>query len=594
MKLDDLTATPGVTRLDTTFTRDLPDRRTTLRVGDSVTGGGAFAFPVRFAGVQYGTNFGTDPAFVPFPLPTIGGLARQESAVDLLINDLERVKSNVPAGPFSISNLPVVTGSGEVQLRVTDLLGRQQVVTQPYYVSSRLLKPGLHDFSYEAGFERKHYGDESFDYGQALAAATERYGFSDHVTGEAHAEAAPDQQSVAAGGSYLLGRWGVVTTGAGVSQHHAEAGGMVEVGYEYEGRRFNFGARTRAQTSGFAQIGEDDGVTRTDQLNLGFDLGRAGSLGVLFLNREADRHDEVTTAVATYSHPLGPGLVSFRAAELVRPDSDLTVTAAYVLPLGTTRTVSTEVEERDGDVRGRVQYHQGRGASDLGLDYRLGADVGTGSDQSVDARLNYQTRVGTAEVDAQQVGGSTRVQGDVNGSVTLLDGHVGFSRQVGRAFGLVALPGYPNVRVYVDNREAGRTDQSGYLLVPGLRPYEANKVKLAVADLPIDAQLKGNEVTAVPFDSSGVRIGFDLDRAKAATAVLRDADGHPLPAGLALASADGGVKVTVAKNGFAQVDGIGAEPAKVEGAVGSRRFACEIPAPRVAELLPDLGEVTCR
>ena len=95
-----------------------------------MTGGGAFAFPVRFAGVQYGTNFGTDPAFVPFPLPTIGGLARQELAVDLLINDLERVKSNVPAGPFSISNLPVLTGSGEVQLRVTDLLGRQQVVTQ--------------------------------------------------------------------------------------------------------------------------------------------------------------------------------------------------------------------------------------------------------------------------------------------------------------------------------------------------------------------------------------------------------------------------------------------------------------------------------
>ena len=123
---------------------------------------------------------------------------------------------------------------------------------------------------------------------------------------------------------------------------------------------------------------------------------------------------------------------------------------------------------------------------------------------------------------------------------------------------------------------------------------EANKVKLAVADLPIDAQLKGNEVTAVPFDNSGVRIGFDLDRAKAATAVLRDADGHPLPAGLALASADGGVKVTVAKNGFAQVDGIGTEPAKVEGAVGSRRFACEIPPPRVAEFLPDLGEVTCR
>jgi outer membrane usher protein len=115
-----------------------------------------------------------------------------------------------------------------------------------------------------------------------------------------------------------------------------------------------------------------------------------------------------------------------------------------------------------------------------------------------------------------------------------------------------------------------------------------------VDDLPIDAQLKGSEVTAVPYDNSGVRIGFDLDKTKAATVTLRDADGHPLPAGLNLASADGGVKVQVAKGGFAQVDGIGAEPARVAGEVGSRRFECEIPAPRVAELLPDLGEVTCR
>ena len=40
----------------------------------------------------------------------------------------------------------------------------------------------------------------------------------------------------------------------------------------------------------------------------------------------------------------------------------------------------------------------------------------------------------------------------------------------------------------------------------------------------------------------------------------------------------------------------GTEPAKVEGAVGSRRFACEIPAPRVAEhaskRLDELGVVS--
>jgi outer membrane usher protein len=160
---------------------------------------------VRFGGLQYATNFGTDPGFVTFPLPAIGGLAEQDAVVDVLIDNLARVSGEVPTGPFAVDNLPVVTGAGEVQLRVTDLLGRERLVTQPYYVSSRLLKPGLHDFSYELGFEREDFAAKSFAYGEPLASTTHRYGLTDRLTAEAHAEAEPDLQGVVAGGSYLLG-----------------------------------------------------------------------------------------------------------------------------------------------------------------------------------------------------------------------------------------------------------------------------------------------------------------------------------------------------------------------------------------------------
>jgi outer membrane usher protein len=65
-------------------------------VGDSVAAGGAFAAPVRFGGLQYATNFGTDPGFVTFPLPAIGGLAEQDAVVDVLIDNLARVSGEVP------------------------------------------------------------------------------------------------------------------------------------------------------------------------------------------------------------------------------------------------------------------------------------------------------------------------------------------------------------------------------------------------------------------------------------------------------------------------------------------------------------------
>ena len=145
--------------------------------------------------MQYATNFGTDPTFVTFPLPTIGGLARQDSVVDVFIDNVQREARSVPPGPFTLESLPVVTGAGEVQLRVTDLLGREQLVTQSYYVSSRLLKQGLQDFGYQLGASAATMARKSFDYGAALASGTHRYGFTDRLTGEAHGELQLDQQT---------------------------------------------------------------------------------------------------------------------------------------------------------------------------------------------------------------------------------------------------------------------------------------------------------------------------------------------------------------------------------------------------------------
>lgn len=605
VRLGDLAGGAELVRLDTAVTRDLPGRRASLRLGDGLAGGGAFAAPVRFAGIQYATNFGTDPAFVTFPLPAIGGLAEQESVVDVLVDNLARVGGEVPPGPFAVDNLPVVTGAGEIQLRVTDLLGRERLVTQPYYVSSRLLKPGLHDFAYALGLEREDYGEESFAYGDPLVTTTHRYGLNDRLTAEVHLEAEPDLQGAAAGGSLQLGRLGVVSAGLGASLDEGAGGGMAELGYEYDGRSFNLAARTRYGTEAYAQVGGPEDVRRTDQLNLGVDLGAAGRLGLLLLNRESDEDRDVTTVAATLSRPLGPGAVTFRAAQFARPDAELALTAAYTLPLGSSRNLSTEVDTQGDRRRARAQFRQGRGASDLGLDYRLGAEVTDAGDRGdggvnagLDARASYQTAVGTGELEVERVEGEERMRAGLSGSVALLDGRPALSRRIGRSFGVVALPGFPDVRVYLDNRDAGRTDASGHLLLPGLRPYEANKVRVEALDLPLDAALAGgDEATAVPFDRSGVTVAFAVAAGRTATATLVDAAGRPLPAGLRLTSADGTVVAQVARDGFAQIQGAGAAPGgvSVAGDGGGAPVACELPAmPAGKEILPDLGLVTCR
>ncbi len=594
LRLQDAAGDPDLQRLETTLSKDFPDRRATFRFGDSLTVGGAFAQGLRFGGLQWSTNFATDPAFVTFPLPTIGGLAEQDSVVDVIVDNLTRATETVPPGPFAIDNVPVVTGGGEVQLRVTDLLGRERLVTQSYYVSTRLLKQGLSDFSYEAGFKRDDFGESSFEYGDLVATATHRHGFTDTLTGEVHGEVETDRLSLVAGGAMLLGPFGVLTGGAGASTDDDEGQGVVgQLAYEYVDRRFSIGARTRYTSSDFRQATGDDGrLERVDQFNIGYDALGLGRVGLLLLNQERNEGQNQRSASASYSLPIGPGALVVNGARTLEPDRDYAITAAYALPLGANRSIAGTGRLSSNSDRARLQYTRTRGASELGLDYRIATEIGD-DNRPVDARIGYQSAHLGTDVDVERFDDDNRFRLGVSGSASVVDGNVALSRRIGRSFGLVDLPGFPNVRVFLDNREAGTTDADGKLLLPNLRPYEANRISLAVDDLPITADLVTAETAAVPYARSGMTIDFGILAVQRATVVLLDGADRPLPAGHVIMSDDGLIEAMIGRDGFTQLTGPLGERRYLVGAAEGRRFVCALPPAPPDDPLPHLGDVRC-
>ncbi len=579
-------------RLETTFVRDFPGQRATLRIGDSLTAGGSFARSVRFGGIQYGTNFATDPEFVTFPLPTIGGLAEQPSTIEVMVDNVRRLTREVPPGPFTIGNVPVVTGAGEIQLAVTDLLGRTRLVTQSYYVSPRLLREGLHDFSYEAGFLRERFGEASFDYGSPFLAATHRYGFDDRFTGELHAEAEPDRVAAIAGGALRVGDWGVVSGGIGGSVGDDGSGPFLQGSYEYVGRRFDFGVRTRYLGRGLELFGESGLVARSDAVNLGLRLGEASRLGLILAHQVRRDDEDVLSASASFSTRIGPGALIANAAALLEPERDLSFTLAYTLPLGNYRAATAQLDMREDRMRARAQFRQGRGATDLGLDWRIAAEAGEDA-RWLDARLSWQGSHGEMELEADGDSDGVDLRLGASGTAAFVAGRAALTRRVGRAFGLVRVPGLPGVRVYLDNREVGRTDERGELLVPGLRPYSTNRLRLEVEDLPLGAVPERTEIEIVPADRGAVVAEFPLRLEARATARLLDPDGTPLPAGLELRSADGAVSVLVAREGFAQIVAAGPLPARVRATDVEPARVCELPALPPDDPLPDLGDLRC-
>ncbi len=593
-RLGDITEEVELVRLETSFTKDFPKQRASLRLGDAVTVGGVLGRPVRFGGVQFASKFSTDPSFITFPLPTIGGLAEQNSVAEVFLNNTVRVSEEVPAGPFEIDNLPVVTGAGEVQLRVTDLLGREQFLTQSYYVSPRLLKSGLSDYAVELGFERERFNEKNFDYGRPLMIGNYSYGLTNGLTGDGRLELSDDRQVLGVGGAALLGPFGLVSSGlVGSRDDDAGEGFEVFADYEYRASNFNIGLRTNYAHENFRQIGQDvEPIKRTDQIAVGVGLSDFGRIGAILINTDTRNDLNRRSLVGNYSVPLGPGSFLLSALQNIEPDEEFALTASYSLPLSPIRSITATGNYRDEASGARFQYNRGRGGSDLGASYRLATEVGE-TPRRVDGTIRYDAPQATGTLDAVYVDDELTARANVSGSVGLIDGRPAISRRLGRAFGMVSLPGHPDVMVYLENREVGRTDEDGYLFLPRLNPYQENRIRIRAEDLPLDTEIDSEELVAVPFDRSGVKLAFDVRTNRSALATLLDAAGVPLPAGMEMITEDGTLEARVADQGLAYIKGSGEGGADLVSKPGLPPHRCPLP-PMPTEPMSSLGEIRCQ
>ena len=99
---------------------------------------------------------------------------------EIYINNVKTFSQDVNTGPFLLSNLPAITGSGTARVILRDSSGHTTESVLPFYVSANLLAPGMFDYSVEAGLPRLSYGTTGDRYlGTPLASASARYGAFD-------------------------------------------------------------------------------------------------------------------------------------------------------------------------------------------------------------------------------------------------------------------------------------------------------------------------------------------------------------------------------------------------------------------------------
>lgn len=598
----DLGSNTQFVRLDTTWTRDRPQDRVSLRLGDSITNASAWARSLRFAGVQWATNFATQPGLITFPQPGMSGVAVLPSTVDLYINDALRLRRDVPAGPFSIQDLPVVTGQGEARLVLRDLLGRESVISAPYYASPRLLRSGLHDYSYEMGFVRNDYGLASNHYGPFAAVGTHRLGFTDRFTAEAHGELLRDQQTAGLGGAILWPAVGVFNMSLAGSRSKAGAGTLKALGFERQQRSSSFGGNVQFTSEGFRQLGvtpvagqfELEGGRgspwMTSQVFASLATRGYGSFGLSYVQQKYRGSDEIRLISASYSISLGQlGFLSLSALRTLGPGPQTAVSLLFTRPLGHSASLSAGVNRQGKDQQAVVQVQRSLPPGN-GYGYRLLA--GAGEPERREAGLSLQNEMGRYTLEAAQLERKTAIRASAAGGIAILGGSAFLSRRIDESFAVVKVPDYPNVRVYADNQVVAHTDANGGALLPRLRPYQKNSIRIEQADLPMDAQVDAVQLDAVPFGRSGLLLQFPVRRSRGAVLAIVLENGQPLPSGATVRIAGQPEVFPVGLRGEVFITGLAAQNS-LRATWRGQSCDIEVPYPAMSEIQPQLGPFIC-
>jgi outer membrane usher protein len=580
-------------RLDTTFTQDRPESLASLRVGDSISGTSSWGGAVHFGGVQWSTDFTTQPGFVTTPLAGIRGEAVLPSTLDLYINNALRLQTTIPPGPFTINNLPVTSGEGEANVVVRNMLGQEQTISVPYYVSPSLLRAGLSSFSYEIGAARDNYGLASDDYGRGLIVATDRYGFSNSFTGEVHAEILASQQTAGLGGVWLVPNLGVLNAAVAASHSERGDGEILQFGFQRQWQTLGLGASARYADSNFVELGmlpTDLPPVRVLQGYFSVPMPKRGSLSLNYIQEDYRTAvpEHLLSLQASWSVSRS-GFLSFSALKPLRGAAGPTLGLNYTRSLGARTTVSAGTIRQEGANESQVQAQESLPAG-TGMGYRVTA--GEGASEQLDATWQYQNDVGTYALQSARVDGQTSTSFEAQGGMALMDDRVYLSRKLDESFAVVKVGDFANVHIYADNQVVAETDSSGTALVPRIRAYERNPLRIEQADLPLDVDIDTLEKDAIPYRRSGVRVDFDLHRSLGAVVTLVRHDGTPIPVGAVATVAGNDTEFPVSTKGETYLTGLSATSV-VRVTWPGQACQAQVAFKPSEDPLPKLGPVVC-
>ena len=491
----------------------LNDRDSNIRtlIGDRSVNSDFLGGSITMGGLSYYRDFALDPYFVRNPGLNYSGAVSTPSTLDIFSNGRLVRRVALPPGQFELKDLPVPSGSNNTRFVLRDAFGRERELgSQFFYFTSGLLKPGLHDFSYNLGARRDDLADGNWGYNNPAFLAYHRYGFSQFMTGGLRLEGG--RKLVSGGPSFpFMLPLGEMELASAASNERGRNGGATFLGYSYINGLFSLGSSIKIQSEHYATTSLSSKRERS-----WLESGTYVAFPLTDLTTVNLRYGFADSRQSGLEHRL-------QLFTGTRLSKTLTLLAgASYDSIGGSRSAGFNIGLSFylGEVGGTLVYDHDNGSGKGTLDVRKNLPIGPGygyglqasTNGDIDSIFQYQTTFGRYEADYNRYLGQQGSRLSAAGGLAFIDGSMQFTRPVQDSFALIKVPELSGVRGYLNNLEVGTTDSKGRLFVPNLLSYYGNNLAISKKDLPFNYNADvTDKIVSAPY-RGGVLVEFPVAR----------------------------------------------------------------------------------
>lgn len=569
--------------------------------GDLVSAGSQSQRPVRMGGLQLATDTQLRPDLVMMPLPAFSGSVSVPTTIDLVSAGQNVAVGKVEPGEFTVRNIPMQAGRGELSAVLRDSLGREVVQTTRFYVSRDLLAPRRTAYAVNAGFVRRRFGITSNDYGPLAATAYVRRGLSPSVTLEASGEWSAKLINLGARADFTIAKIAKATIEGRLSRDgDAGSGTLFNIGLESIGPRFGVSAGATLPSATYRDVASRLGdplpprqlfvsgfVRVRNNTQIQFDAVRRERRADPILLRKGDRTDSLGVSLQT---PVGRRMRLYGSTDYRWVDGRGTaaVAAGLSLNLGGARHAGLSLR-RNGSRNSASARYTKDDVREGDISYRLDASLDDGT-QRVAAGLGWRGQAARLDGEIEEVGGRFAGRFNARGTLMLAGGTLYARNTSNTGYALVRAGTVGGIPVTLENQLVGRTNRKGRLLVQDIPALTPVKIDVDPDKLPAEALVKATLHTIRVPARTVALVEIDAVRFIPVMRLVTDATGTPLPAGMPVTAYPSGGETLTGFDGMVEINA-GAEDTRLVAGWPGRTCVVEL---RGVDLTADIERsLTC-